>query len=57
MNMGLAEGDAVGAHLMVDLYREDATGQPTGSPLKAYLSTAGVSPATSHKALKNIENL
>ncbi len=57
------EGDHVsgpdGAPLLipVQFFREDAGGQPTGSPLLGYLTLEGISPATAPKPLKNIENL
>ncbi len=54
---GFDQNDEVGPRIAVELYREDASGQPSGSPLKGYLSAQGISPATAPKALKNIENL
>lgn len=54
---GLSEDDEVGARVKVELYREDAEGKPSGSPLKGYLSAKGINPATAPKALKNIESL
>lgn len=57
MENGLEENDPVGPHLHVELFREDAAGNPTGPALKGYLSADGITAATSHKPLKNIENL
>lgn len=57
MDCGLADGDPVGPHLAVELYREDADHKPTGPAVKGYLTTEAITPATAPKALKNIENL
>ncbi|MBP7194282.1 MAG: aminomethyltransferase family protein [Candidatus Cloacimonetes bacterium] len=57
MTAGRDEGDPVGPHLPVDLFKEDAAGNPIGQALKGYLTTEGISPATAPKALKNIEQL
>jgi hypothetical protein len=54
---GLAEDDEIGPRITVELYREDAEGNPSGKPLKGYLSANGINPATAPRALKNIENL
>jgi len=53
----LPEDGEIPARIPVQLYREDATGNPTGSPLAGYLAPDGISPATASKPLKNIENL
>jgi len=57
MTAGLEENDAVGPHIAVDLYKEDAGGNPVGPALKGYLTSEGITPATAPKALKNIEQL
>ncbi len=43
--------------MAVEFYREDATGKPSGSPVKGYVTLEGITPATAPKALKAIENL
>ncbi len=43
--------------IMVEFFREDSEKKPMGRPLLGYITQEGVSPATAHKALKNIENL
>lgn len=48
--------DGQPVRIKVELYKE-LDNQPTGKPLLAYISADGVTPATSAKALKAIENL
>jgi aminomethyltransferase len=49
--------DGAPVRVPVQLYRTDEAGNTTGTPLVAYLTMEGVSPATAPKPLKNIENL
>ena len=52
----IVEDDAP-VRIKVEFLREDANGNPSGSPVIGYITQEGVTPATAPKALKNIENL
>lgn len=43
--------------IALELFREDAEGNPSGKPVLGYITQEGINEATAHKALKNIENL
>lgn len=58
-----AEGKEIGEmdnkpiRIPVEFYREDENRQPKGSPVIGYVTLEGITLATAHKPLKNIENL
>ena len=53
----ITEKDGEPLRIKVEFYREDASGQPQGSPVLGYITQEGITVATAPKALKNIENL
>jgi hypothetical protein len=53
----ILEKDGVAVRIPVEFFKENEQKQPTGTPVKGFISGDGVTPATSHRALKQIENL
>lgn len=53
----ITEIDEKPVRIKVEFYREDDKKQPSGSPVLGYITNEGITPATSAKPLKNIENL
>jgi aminomethyltransferase len=53
----IAEIDEKPIRIPVEFYREDENRKPTGTPVLGYVTLEGITPATAHKPLKNIENL
>ena len=53
----LAEIDGKPIRIPVEFYREDEKRNPIGSPVLGYVTLEGITPATAHRPLKNIENL
>ncbi len=53
----IGEIDGKPIRIPVEFYREDENRKPTGTPVLGYVTLEGITPATAHKPLKNIENL
>ena len=53
----IAEIEGKPIRIPVEFYREDENRNPIGSPVLGFVTLEGITPATAHKALKNIENL